>query len=109
MVRCAGGNEGPLVTNEGKDVFLQLFWVDGLKHGNASYFYADERVLGLVYAKARADTVGGKLSRREQRKNPCRKARVQRQNLLVSKPNFLLKRLTRPPVSTIFCLPVKKG
>ena len=27
----------------------------------------------------------------------------------LSRPNFLLKRLTRPPVSTIFCLPVKKG
>ena len=24
----------------------------------------------------------------------------------LSRPNFLLKRLTRPPVSTIFCLPV---
>src|SRR5690554_4066337 len=29
--------------------------------------------------------------------------------LLPSTPKRLLKRSTRPPVSTIFCLPVKKG
>ena len=33
-------------------------------------------------------------------------AAFETQSYFLSKPNFLLKRLTRPPVSTIFCLPV---
>ena len=33
-------------------------------------------------------------------------AAFETQSYFLSRPNFLLKRLTRPPVSTIFCLPV---
>ena len=112
---CVLVKEFPIVRGRRPKAFDAPLWRIFFGGSTPFLLYANKRngVEKKRFSSLRKKKSGGRGSRPCESQRACpfiKKAHVRRHGLSerqnYSRPNFLLKRLTRPPVSTIFCLPV---
>ena len=112
---CVLAKEFPIVRGRRPKVTDAPLWRIFFGGSTPFLLYANKRngVEKKRFSSLRKKKSGGRGSRPCESQRACpfiKKAHVRRHGLSerqnYSRPNFLLKRLTRPPVSTIFCLPV---